>query len=328
MSNKPTNKLIDIIHEGLDGKISLIGYPYDIGAKREKIQQGQEDGPDCLRRFLNKVGSIVNYEYQIDISNLKISDYGNIYIQGNKDQTSEDLINKLQLKISSVFKKGNIPFLIGGSKECSFGIINQFYGLQGSHAIISISQNIDVDLLFDGDKLSINSGMRKFFIENQQKLDSNNFKVQYFGAQSQTLNITQLKFIQENQSLIQLHYLNLIRQYQINPSQNLRQPSTQACQYFLFLLKNHITQSNIHLSLSLEAINSACCPGVSRPSVIGGLTSEEIIEIMFQAGIDERIKSIDITDYNPNIEDYRTGLLLANLIYYYCLGYCERLKKE
>lgn len=32
------------------------------------------------------------------------------------------------------------------------------------------------------------------------------------------------------------------------------------------------------------------------------------------------MKSIDITDYNPTIEDYRSGFLVGNLIYYFILS--------
>lgn len=67
---------------------------------------------------------------------------------------------------------------------------------------------------------------------------------------------------------------------------------------------------------------SAYCPGVSRPSIFG-LTVEEIIEIVYLAG--KVVVSIDITDYNPTIEDYRTGFLLGNLIYYFILSNGEKI---
>lgn len=51
-----------------------------------------------------------------------------------------------------------------------------------------------------------------------------------------------------------------------------------------------------------------------------GLTAEEAVEIMLMAGQDKRIKSLDVCDYNPTVEDYRTGYLLGNMIYYYLMG--------
>ena len=41
---------------------------------------------------------------------------------------------------------------------------------------------------------------------------------------------------------------------------------------------------------------------------------------MFLSGLDKRIKSIDITDYNPLIEDYRTGYLISYMIYNFIHG--------
>jgi formiminoglutamase len=53
---------------------------------------------------------------------------------------------------------------------------------------------------------------------------------------------------------------------------------------------------------------------------VGGLTSEEAVEIMYVAGKDKRVKSLDVTDYNPTIDDYRSGYMVGNLIYYFSLG--------
>jgi formiminoglutamase len=40
--------------------------------------KGCEYGPDCLRRFLPKLGPLINAEYLISIYDLKVSDSGNI----------------------------------------------------------------------------------------------------------------------------------------------------------------------------------------------------------------------------------------------------------
>jgi formiminoglutamase len=58
--------------------------------------------------------------------------------------------------------------------------------------------------------------------------------------------------------------------------------------------------------------------------VTGGLTAEESIEIMMLAGHNEKISSVDISDYNPSVEDFRTGKLVANMVYYFMLGFTAR----
>ena len=64
----------------MSGEIGLIGFPHCLGSMREKIQSGSEYGPDCLRRFFQTNGPLINHEYNINISKMKISDYGNIEI--------------------------------------------------------------------------------------------------------------------------------------------------------------------------------------------------------------------------------------------------------
>lgn len=66
--------------------------------------------------------------------------------------------------------------------------------------------------------------------------------------------------------------------------------------------------------MNLEVFNACYVPGVSNPSVIGGLAAEEGIEIMELLGSSKKIKSIMFYNFNPTIEDYRTGRYLAYLI--------------
>ena len=49
------------------------------------------------------------------------------------------------------------------------------------------------------------------------------------------------------------------------------------------------------------------------------------MEICFELGKDIRIKSIDFTNYNPLVEDYRSGYFLSNMIYYFILGTSQRI---
>lgn len=57
------------------------------------------------------------------------------------------------------------------------------------------------------------------------------------------------------------------------------------------------------------------CPGVSFPSVIGGLTDEESIEILKVSAASPKVKIVDISEYNPAVENKRSGKLVARLIF-------------
>jgi formiminoglutamase len=37
-----------------------------------------------------------------------------------------------------------------------------------------------------------------------------------------------------------------------------------------------------------------------------------------------QVALFDLSEYNPDIEDYRTGRLVANMFYYFCAGVARR----
>jgi hypothetical protein len=38
----------------------------------------------------------------------------------------------------------------------------------------------------------------------------------------------------------------------------------------------------------------------------------------------ENVVSVDLSDFNPASEDFRTGTLVANLLYFFLLGFSKR----
>ena len=73
-----------IIKPGLDGDLVIFCFPYEIGSRRVFLPSGHENGPDCLRRFFNRIGPLINPETQINLSSLEIRHYGNITISEEK----------------------------------------------------------------------------------------------------------------------------------------------------------------------------------------------------------------------------------------------------
>lgn len=81
-----------MIRDGFYDKLVIIGFPFDKGAKLAGNRKGADYGPDSFRRFLPTIGSVRNPEYQIDISKglQSISDYGNIQIKAELEQTKDE----------------------------------------------------------------------------------------------------------------------------------------------------------------------------------------------------------------------------------------------
>lgn len=65
----------------------------------------------------------------------------------------------------------------------------------------------------------------------------------------------------------------------------------------------------IHLSINMESIEGMI--GVSSNCLSGGFTTQETIRICYDAGLTlgstGLLTSIDICEYNPCVEDWRTG---------------------
>jgi formiminoglutamase len=78
------------------------------------------------------------------------------------------------------------------------------------------------------------------------------------------------------------------------------------------------------LSFNIESVEGAV--GVSTNCLNGGFKTEEAIEICFLAGyVSPKICAVDISEYNPFVEDWRTGRLVATMFYYFTMGMSARL---
>lgn len=67
--------------------------------------------------------------------------------------------------------------------------------------------------------------------------------------------------------------------------------------------------------------------GVSCASPIG-LSADDALEICFAAGAHPNVQLFDLSEYSPDVEEYHTGKLVANMFYYFCLGYARRMESN
>ena len=78
----------------------------------------------------------------------------------------------------------------------------------------------------------------------------------------------------------------------------------------------------VHISLNLENIEGL--KGVSTNCLTGGISTEDAVEMIYQAGLRlgkaNILTSVDFSEYNPSVEDQQTGRFVATLFYYLTLG--------
>lgn len=111
-SFKSTKCIGALLHSGFYDKLVLIGFPYDEGSKVSKSRIGSAFAPDCFRRFLHKVGPIQNAEFNADLSQLTMCDYGNITAP-----SMEACYIKLGAKVKLTLGRGQTAFVIGGTRD-------------------------------------------------------------------------------------------------------------------------------------------------------------------------------------------------------------------
>lgn len=63
--------------------------------------------------------------------------------------------------------------------------------------------------------------------------------------------------------------------------------------------------------------------GVSSPANVG-LTAQEALDICYFAGQNRKVCLFDLSEFNPLVEDYRTGKLVTTMFYYFALGLTQR----
>ena len=81
---------------------------------------------------------------------------------------------------------------------------------------------------------------------------------------------------------------------------------------------------NLFVSFDIDAVSGCYAPGVSAVATVG-LSSNDAIEIAQVSGRDPRVKLMDLSEFNPLIEDHRTGRLTASVFYYFCIGVAQRM---
>lgn len=253
--NKSSEYIGQIITDGIDGEVVLIGFPYDLGCKRLSSPiafSGIDNGPDCLRRFLPKLGAIYNAEYDVCLENLKIKDYGNIHMEGSV-KNLEALLEKLKAKCVNIYKRQGIPIIIGGARDTVYGPIAGVLDLKEKNVLhINMMNKLDCETLYDGSKVTAKNFLRKILLD----YPNSNYKAVYFGIEDSSFSKNDLEFLKENEKYIEIITMKKIRMKEEKAEEfpNIR---TQAGK-FLNNILNEVKKGlfdHIHLSVSLEAIN-------------------------------------------------------------------------
>ena len=324
-------RLGDVIAAGDHGDVVLVGFPYDEGVQRNHGRVGARLGPESFRRLLQRTGSVVNAEHDdLDLrEHLSISDGGDI----QADLTLEEAHRRLEERSSALIRQGKVPFVVGGGNDQSYpnalGLLKNLPG-ERSMCVINIDAHLDVRPLKEGNKAHSGSPFRQLiedrrFEGNARSLSSSSFsqpvdpsmcldRLIEFACQASQCSIAHVNYIRSKSPLASIVWLRDIRGDPVGSFRSL-------------LRRAESDDQEIFVSFDIDSIVSSSCPGVSAPATVG-LTSEQACDMCFAAGQSLHVKLMDLSEFNPIIEEYRTGKLVTLLFYNFLLGRADALRQS
>ena len=312
----------DVSEITAEESITLLGFPSDEGTVRNNGRYGGKDGPNIARQFIKKMGTVINPEYNVSLKNLNIYDIGNVTIGDTLEQTHKNL----EEMVYQILKKNSFPFIIGGSNDQSYSNASAYLRFLGTDShnrlgVINIDAHLDVRPLI-GEKRLLHSGSPFRLLLEDKRFISDAFPAPFveFAAQGSQCSQEHVNYIKNKKGHI--YYLSTLLSSPIKPEECFKRVLDS-------LISTHISHEtrDIFVSFDIDSIQGSDCPGVSCPATIG-LSAQHALNMCLYAGIHNHVKLFDISEFNPRIEDYRTGRLVANMFYYFLLGYAIRKRNK
>jgi formiminoglutamase len=222
-----------------------------------------------------------------------IVDLGNL----RNGPDSEETYKRIQSVCHYLMSNDILPVLIGGTHDLDIG---QYLAYQSEEKMVSI---LNIDARFDlEDKEGADaneSHIHKIFTHEPNYL----FNYSQLAHQSYLVNAAATKVLQ------QLSF-NPIRLGELRDDVKKMEP--------------YIREADM-VSFDLSAIQSIYCPGGNKSEVFG-LTGEEACQIMWYAGMNDKLSSLGIYEYNPDKDtpDRRSAMVVATMIWYFIEGFKNR----
>ncbi|KJE88853.1 arginase [Capsaspora owczarzaki ATCC 30864] len=297
-------RLGELIQQGSAGRLVLLGFPFDEGVRRNGGRLGSKDGPDSVRKYISGMGTLINPELNVNLNTISISDAGNI----RSDIKLEDAHQLLSSKVAELIGAGSIPFVIGGGNDQSYanarGLILQ---RSKSIGVVNIDAHFDVRPLEHG---TVHSGTPFYQLLRDPEFINAAGKFVEFAAQGSQCSAEHAEFIRQ-------------RNHRIMWLSEVKSAKKQAGMQTVFKNLLDSLGDDLFVSFDLDAVRGADAPGVSCSSCIG-LSAQDALDICFVAGRHPNVRLFDLSEFNPAIEEYRTGRLVVMMFYHFALGLAQR----
>ena len=291
------------------GAVVIIGFPHDEGVARNGGRVGARGGPAVFRRHLARTGTLVNPEYGVDVRTVPVLDLGDVDGELGFDEAHA----ALRQLVAGVVSRGGVPFVVGGGNDQSYANARgTLDGLGASeHAVRLTAVNVDAhfDVRPQKDGLEHSGSPFRLLLEDGD-FGRGGGRFVEFAAQGLACSNAHYEYLQAMS--VPVVWLSDV-------------PDTAAVRQSF---REHTADAdNLFLSFDLDSVSGADAPGVSAVAAIG-LSARDALEICLTAGRHDKLRVVDLSEFNPDVEDHRTGRLVALMFYYTLLGRALRLASQ
>ncbi len=221
----------------------------------------------------------------------RILDIGNL----RNGPTTEETIGRLQEVIDFLLRKSILPVVIGGSHDMLKG---QYLGYESSEKLVSLL-NVDSSIdMEESDKTN------RSYLGDLFKYEPN-FLFNYIHLGYQTYLVPQNVLDVLEQLSFEKYRIGEIREG-------------------IAELEPVIRDADL-IGFDVSSISSIFCPATRNPNVFG-LTGEEACQICWYAGLNDKLSSIGIYEYDAEQDslDLRGASVIATMLWYFIDGFYHR----
>ncbi len=295
----------DIVQPGRLGvdnfDIGLIGLPFD-GSTRGR--PGARFGPKAVR---DKMFSYSTYciDFDVDIGDLKIGDYGDLNLGFGSVELAKNVIKDNLVKF---FKNVKLGVVLGGDHsitEPSIGALSEV--VNGKIGLVVVDAHNDLREL-EGGLVSSGTVMNDI--------------ISKYGDQVEPENIIQLGirgFVNSEFYVKKARRLGI----KIFTSMEIRKIGIEKIvSDILINLTDNV--DHIYFSFDVDGVDAVYAPGVNSPS-IGGLTPYDMFYLAYSLGKNEKTLAMDVNEFAPAYDVANiTSDLVVNAILYFMAGFASR----
>ncbi|MEV6230800.1 formimidoylglutamase [Saccharopolyspora shandongensis] len=267
--------------------VSLIGFPSDIGVRRNGGRPGAQAGPGAIRAALG------SFAIQPEVV---VHDAGDVAVAGDDLEAAQD---GLAEAVADQLRAGNLPVVLGGGHETAYG---SYLGLARSGLLDGRRLGVlNLDAHFDlraADRPSSGTPFRQIAVGETER--GAEFTYAVIGI-SQPSNTAALFATATELGVRHLHDLDCQERH---------------IEDVLEFVRAFIADVDaLYLSIDLDVLPAAQAPGVSAPSTLG-VPAAVVIEVCRLVGSDPKLALADITELNSSYDiDNRTARIAARLVH-------------